>query len=409
MGLEGPHTIEGDVATAHVAPTRCGCLSRRSRRRTARRLANALERVRLLSSMSSLGFWGWDRASDAAWASRHARNILGLDASARLTRDTLIATIHPEDRAHIARAIRGTRSHGDSIEMEFRVVREGREMRWITSRARVYRDANGMILRVVGYVIDDSRRKRAEAESLKKQQQITHLTRVAMLGELSGALAHELQQPLTAILCNAQAGQLLAARAPTNVEELREIFTDIVSADRRAGQIIQHLRALLKRGERQAQRLMVAGLVRDVLSLTRVALSERNIQVHLQIEEGLPGVLGDPVELQQVLLNLLLNACDSMSDNAEDDRRIEIVAAFDAEQCVVRTSVLDCGKGIAADQLDRVFEAFFTTKASGLGLGLSLCKSIIVAHKGRLWVENRVERGAAFHFNLPVFTKEGEQ
>jgi C4-dicarboxylate-specific signal transduction histidine kinase len=378
---------------------------RRSRRRLEKLLAKAQERLALISSMTSLGFWRWNRATDEVWASKHARSILGFDASAPLTRDMLLMAIHPVDRASIVRTISATAHQTDRGEMELRVMGgQGRELRWITAKASAYRDANGMLLRVVGYVIDDSQRKRAEAESLKQQQQITHLTRVAMLGELSGALAHELQQPLTAILCNAQAAQLLAAKAHVNVEELREILIDIVSEDKHAGQIIQHLRSLLMRGELHLQRVELADLVRDVLRLARGTLVERNVQVDLTIDDGVSAVLGDRVELQQVLLNLILNACEAMSANAAGDRRIEIIVALDAEQGAVRTSVLDCGKGINREQLDHVFEPFLTTKKSGLGLGLAVCDSIIVAHQGRLWANNNPNRGAAFHFTLPLST-----
>jgi two-component system, LuxR family, sensor kinase FixL len=252
------------------------------------------------------------------------------------------------------------------------------------------------------YAIGDSRRKRAEAEPLKQQQQITHLTRVAILGELSGALAHELQQPLTAILSNAQAAQLFTAEPEFNVEQLRGILEDIVRDDERAGQIIARMRSLLMRGEIQIQRVEMGDLLRDVLVLAHSTLKERNVQVDSHIDESVSAVLGDSVELQQVLLNLILNACESMSANTAADRRIEIVVARDAEAGTVRTSVLDSGKGIEDNQLERIFDPFFTTKENGLGLGLAVCRSILVAHKGRLWATNRPDRGAAFHFTLPV-------
>jgi C4-dicarboxylate-specific signal transduction histidine kinase len=250
-------------------------------------------------------------------------------------------------------------------------------------------------------VIDDSHLKRAAADPLKPQH-ITHLTRVAILGELAGALAHELQQPLTAILSNAQAAQLLTAEPQFNVETLREILQDIVSDDKRAGQIIARMRSLLMRGEIQLQRVEIADLLSTVLALAQSTLDERNVQVHSHIEDGVPAVLGDSVELQQVLLNLILNACESMSANAAADRRIEIVIARDSEAGAVRTSVLDRGKGIEDGQLEHIFAPFFTTKASGLGLGLAVCRSILAAHNGRLWATNRPDSGAAFHFTLPV-------
>lgn len=404
------HMLEDRVASRSDAIARPFARApRRAGHSFERRLARARERLALLSSMRSLGFWRWNRATDEVRASKHARSILGLDVNAPLTRDTLLMAIHPMDRTSVVRAISATAHYADTGEMELRVVLQDGEIRWIRSKVRVYRDAHGTLLRVVGYAIEDSRRKQAEAESLKQQQQITHLTRVAMLGELSGALAHELQQPLTSILCNAQAAQLLTAKTQVNMQEVREILEDIVSADKRAGQIIQHLRSLFTRGELHVQRLEIADLVRDVLTLARGTLMERSVQVASRIEEGAPAVLGDRVELQQVLLNLILNACEAMGANAAGDRCIEIIVAPDSEQGAVRTSITDCGKGINREQLDHIFDPFFTTKKTGLGLGLAVCHSIIVAHKGRLWGTNNSDRGATFHLTLPVTTREEQQ
>jgi C4-dicarboxylate-specific signal transduction histidine kinase len=321
----------------------------------------------------------------------------------------LLMAIHPEDRAGVVRAIGATAHRGATGEMKIRVVGHDHAIRWITSNVRAYRDPHGMLSRVTGYVIDPARRKQAEAESLQQQQQITYLTRVAMLGELSGAFAHELQQPLTAILCNAQAAQLLTAKAEFNVEELRELLQDIVRDDKHAGQIIQHLRSLLMRGELPIQRIDIADVIRDVLTLVRGRLTERNVQVTLRMDEGVSRVLGNRVELQQVLLNLVLNASEAMNANAPGDRQIQVVIAVDAERSAVRTSIIDRGKGIDRDQLDHIFDPFFTTKENGLGLGLAVCRSIILAHKGRLWAANNSDRGAAFNFTLPVATGEGQQ
>ena len=225
------------------------------------------------------------------------------------------------------------------------------------------------------HLTDDPNLRRGDEETLKQQQRITHLTRVAILGELSGALAHELQQPLTAILSNAQAAQLLTAAPDFNVEELREILQDIVSDDKRAGQIITRMRSLLTRGEIQLQRVEIGDVLRDVLELAHGTLEGRRVQVDSDIEEGAPAVLGDIVELQQVFLNLILNACESMSAIPAPSRRIQIVVARDAAHGVVRTSVLDCGKGLEDNQLERIFDPFVTTKNSGLGLGLAALHS----------------------------------
>ena len=380
---------------------------RRRRARAEDLLAEAEERLAIISTMQGFGFWNWDAATDRIWASAHTRGVMGLGEGAALSRDTLVAAIHPADRAGVLQAIAAAAPRSDSsMAMEFRVVGRDREVRWISIKAQVFRDADGAISRVSGCVTENCQHNRATEELKKLQQKLTHLTRVALLGELSGALAHELQQPLTAILCNAQAAQLMTARVPLDMEELREILQEIVSDDQRAGQVIQSLRALLLRGETKFQRVDIGKVVGDVMTLARGALMERNVQVNLRIDEGVPAVHGDPIELQQVLLNLVLNACESLTDNPARDRRVEVVAGRDDEPGAVRISVLDCGRGIDTDHLERVFDPFFTTKESGLGLGLAICHSISVAHGGRLWATNRADRGAAFHFTLPVAIRE---
>jgi C4-dicarboxylate-specific signal transduction histidine kinase len=396
--LETKQTSEVDAVTRSIAS------GRRTRPRHLRNFARARERLALLGSMESLGFWTWNRATDVVWASKHARSVLGLPSRGSLTRDTLLAAIHPADCAAAVAAIGRTTCQTDTVEMELRVLSQEQPIRWVTAKASAYRNAKGLISRVVGYVIDDTPRKLAEAESLRQQRQIAHLSRVAMMGELSGALAHELQQPLTAILCNAQAGQLLAAQEQLNTEELREIFREIIRDDTHAGEVIHHLRSHLMRGEMQLECLDLREVVREVLTLTRGTLTKHQVQLDANIGAGIPALRAVRVEVQQLLLNLILNACESMSANAPEARRIQIVAVVDQNSGFVRTSVLDCGKGIGHDQLERIFEPFVTTKEGGLGLGLAVCRSIISAHKGRLWAMNRAESGAAFHFTLPIAT-----
>jgi two-component system, LuxR family, sensor kinase FixL len=386
-------------------------LAQRRRRLNAERVdAESRERLALISSMSGFGFWSWDAATDRVWASKHARSVLGVDGDAPLMGKTLLGALHPEDRTRVLYAIRETAHADDTMERELRLIGKGGETRWITAKARTYRELKGAanrgpVRRVTGYVVDDSQRKRTAAELQKLEQKLTHLSRVALLGELSGALAHELQQPLTAILCNVQAVQILLAKDPPRLEELREILQEIVSEDKHAGLIIQRLRALLMRKETHFQRMEIRDLFRDVLALARGTLMERNVQLTTRIDDVIPAVQGDRIELQQVLLNLIVNACESMSANPARDRRIEIVAALDAGHGAVLASVLDCGAGIDPNQLERVFEPFFTTKEQGLGLGLSICQSIIAAHGGRLWATNRSDRGTGVHFTLPILAE----
>lgn len=232
------------------------------------------------------------------------------------------------------------------------------------------------------------------------EQELAHLTRVAMMGQLSGSLAHELAQPLTAILSNAQAAQRFLAKDRVDLHEVRAALQDIVDDDKRAGEVIQRLRTLLRRGEIQVQSLDLQQLVRETLAVAHSDLMSRRVYVSCRFAEDLPAVRGDRVHIEQVLLNLILNAAEAMADNDPHDRRIDISVV--REIGVLRVSVADSGTGIARDQLERIFEAFYTTKRSGLGLGLAICRSIILAHGGRLWATSDGSHGSKFHFTLPV-------
>jgi len=246
------------------------------------------------------------------------------------------------------------------------------------------------------------RREMAELERTQRQQtELAHLSRVTMLGELSGSMAHELNQPLTAILSNAQAAQRFLARDPVDLDEVRDILTDIVEQDNRAGEVIQRLRLLLKKGEVQRRPLDLNEVVREVLQLLRSDLVNQGVTTDTALAPALPVVNADRVQLEQILLNLVMNACDAMSGNAPGDRRVLVQTELTLGHTVT-VSVSDSGAGIASGDLERVFEPFFTTKMQGLGLGLSVCRSIITAHGGKLWAAHNPDRGATFHFSLPV-------
>jgi len=246
------------------------------------------------------------------------------------------------------------------------------------------------------------RREMAELERTQRQQtELAHLSRVTMLGELSGSMAHELNQPLTAILSNAQAAQRFLARDPVDLDEVRDILTDIVEQDNRAGEVIQRLRLLLKKGEVQRRSLDLNEVVREVLQLLRSDLVNQGVTTDTALAPALPVVNADRVQLEQILLNLVMNACDAMSGNAPGDRRVLVQTELTLGHTVT-VSVSDSGAGIASGDLERVFEPFFTTKMQGLGLGLSVCRSIITAHGGKLWAAHNPDRGATFHFSLPV-------
>jgi signal transduction histidine kinase len=241
-------------------------------------------------------------------------------------------------------------------------------------------------------------RLRVEREALEQRRQLTHLSRVAMLSDLSGGIAHELNQPLTAILSNAQAAQAFLANKTAEPEMLSEILHDIILADRRAGDVIDRLRALFKRGETSFERLDANRLVSDVLSLAQGDLATRSIEVVLKLAPRLPEVRGDRVQLQQVLLNLIVNAAEAMTSSQRRDRVLSLSSV--ATSSGVHFCVVDRGPGFKVAP-EVIFQPFYTTKPQGLGLGLSISRSIVTAHGGGLRATNRRTGGTSFVVTLP--------
>ncbi|MFI3188413.1 hypothetical protein BCS42_04900 [Crenothrix sp. D3] len=249
--------------------------------------------------------------------------------------------------------------------------------------------------------ISMTKRKQAELDMQTQRNALTHLSRVTLLGELSGSLAHELNQPLAAILSNAQAAQRFLAQENINLDEVRDILQDIVDDDKRAADIIQRLRLILKKANLELRPLNINDVVLDVLKLVRRDLRHRSVIVNSDLSHNIPVVTGDKVLLQQVLLNLIMNACDAASI---EQRQIYIHTQWNGTEAQVAVS--DKGTGIASDDIERIFEPFFTTKPQGMGLGLAICRTIIHAHKGQLWATNNANIGTSFYFTLPAYSGE---
>ena len=370
--------------------------------RLARELELSDKRLNLAAASADFGLWEWDLSKDEIWVTPTRRAQLGFPVSGKITSDDLISRWHPDDRDKVRQALRNAIENGKDYDAEFRRVLADGSVRWVASRGRVQVNKQGEPIRLLGISMDITARKQAELEAARQRHDLAHLARVNALGELSSSLAHELTHPITAILSNAQAAQRILANGKGDLAEIRAIFDEIVSEDKRAGEVIHRLRRLLKKGEVQQRSLRINEVVEDALRLMRRDLLNQKVTVQTELAQNLPTVIGDPVQLQQVLVNLVVNACDAMTASKAPERRLLIRTEVANGGSAVTASISDRGGSIPEKQLEQLFEPFFTTKPKGLGLGLSVCRTIISAHRGKLWATNNPDRGATFYFSLPI-------
>jgi two-component system, LuxR family, sensor kinase FixL len=367
-----------------------------------RELEISEKRLNLAADSANLGMWEWDIARNEIWMTEKGRALLGFPPSEKLDFDRFRNLLHPEDREPVLQAVENSLRTGAEYRSEYRAVLPNGEIRWIVGRGHVEFTRDGKPVRMRGASVDITQRKEAELEAASQRNELAHLSRVTTLGELSGSIAHELSLPLSAILSNAQAAQRVLANSKADLAEVREILADIVSEDKRASEVIRRLRLWLKKGEVQQHPLRINKVVQDVLKLIHSDLINQNVTVETELAGNLPTVSGDPVQLQQVLLNLVVNACDAMAGCDTSQRRLVIRTRIENGGSVVVVSVTDQGIGIPEEKIEQIFEPFFSTKEKGMGIGLSVCRTIIAAHRGKLWAANNLDRGATFYFSLPV-------
>ena len=371
-------------------------------------LRESKEHIDLATKAAGLVVWTWDIPRDEVWLSSKDRALFGFSQGEKLTAERILSVVHPEDRQLVRQLSEDALRTGREIENQYRVLLPDGRVRWVTRLGRIEFDADGKPLRERGILMDISKGKHAELEAARQRHDLAHLARVTTLGELSSSLAHELTHPLASILSNAQAAQRFLDGDDVDLKEVSEILNDIVTEDERAGEVIHRLRSLLKKGEPQKYcDVNLNEVVQDVLKLVRNDLINQNVTAETDLAQNLPSIIGDRVQLQQVLLNLVLNACEAMADCASSERQLFIASKL--EKSAVQVSVTDRGGGIPEKKIEQVFERFFTTKKEGMGLGLSICRSIIDAHEGKIWATNNADCGATFYFSLPIDRQEGRQ
>lgn len=351
--------------------------------------------VDLAARAATLGFWRWDLKNNVLWATESARTLFGIPNEAPLSFERFMEFVHSEDRDLVRRAVERSVSSGADYEAEYRIVSADAPERWISARGRVDASSAGAPAIMRGVVIDVTDHKRAQQDVEHIRKELAHVSRISMMGELAGSLAHELNQPLAAILSNAQAARWLLGATPVDLAQMGEIVDDIIRDDKRAGEVIHRLRTMLQKRDHEVHEVLdLNDVAQDVARLLNSEAATRNVNVVLRLAPDLPPVRAGRVEMQQVLLNLMVNGMDAMRDVPAGARRLTVATGGAGDHVTV--TVADQGSGIPPAVLPDIFRPFFTTKEQGLGMGLAICRSLVEAYAGTLTAENQPGGGALF-------------
>jgi len=390
-----------------------GVLTERMRAQSAR---HAIERKRasdaflaseqqlaLAVDAARMGIFDWNvQTGEITWSHHHAALFGMTTEQFGGTYDAFRQCMHPDDRAGIIDKIERSLAGCEEFGHEYRVVWLDGSEHWIEGRGRVFNDDQGRPARMVGTIVDISVRKAAEESARAREAEMAHLSRVVTMGHMACGLAHELSQPLGAILNYATAClgfiETKMGAPPSALKAIREVLNEA----NRAAAIISHMRSFVRKQPPNRVPLDMNGLVRGSLRMVEFELQHRQVRPRLQLADNLPKVLGDAVQIEQVLINLLLNALEAVGDSISPANGLTVSAALHEQGQSVEVSIIDTGPGVSPENMGRLFEPFFTTKLKGLGMGLNICRSIIESQGGRLCAARNPERGMRFSFTVPV-------
>ncbi len=355
--------------------------------------------------LTRTGIWAWSVAARRSvyWSQENYR-LFAFDPEGGIPSDeAFYQRVHPEDRDRVRREVFLERpEEGSHFDVEFRLVLPDGAMKYVRSTGHPVRNASGDVLEYVGTSIDVTERKRAEEERERlrqAQEDLAHVNRVTTMGELTASLAHEVNQPITAAVTDANACLRWLARDDPDVEEARMSASRIVKAATRAADIISRIRLLFQKNTSQRELVDVNEVIREMIVLLRGEATRYSIAIRTELAADPLQVMGDRVQLQQVMMNLMINSTDAMKD--VDGTRELAITSQPADNEEILVSISDTGLGLPSQQADQIFKAFFTTKPHGTGMGLSISRSIVESHGGRLWAGRNSPRGASFHFTLP--------
>ena len=351
-----------------------------------------------------VGVWDWDLETNEIYFDPSLKATLGYeDHEIRSQLADWLKLVHPDDASAVMeRAQAHIDGRSPSYEVECRKVHRDGSVRWFLSRGSAVRRDDRPV-RIVGTDTDITERKKAEQALHAAQAELARVSRLTALGEFATSIAHEVRQPLTAILINAKTCLRWLAGGKPDLTEVQAALWDVVDASRRADEVIRRNRELFRHHAVQKAPLDINWIIREVTLLARTRLQVNHVALATSLAARLPAVSGDRVELQQVLLNLVANAIDAMEAVEPALRRIEIASSLGTEGMVV-VSVSDCGVGLDGVDVQQIFLGSYTTKADGTGVGLSISRSIVEAHGGKLWAAPNPGRGATFYFTIPVYS-----
>jgi len=348
--------------------------------------------------LSHTGSFGWKVATgEIVWSAETFR-IFQFDQTKKPTMELIFQRIHPEDAGFVKRAVETATQEAKDFQFEHRLLLPGGSVKYINVVAHAETDNAGR-LEFVGAVMDVTERKRAEDSLHDAQANLARIARLTTMGELTASIAHEVNQPLAAVVTNANACLRWLDRESPDLDEARDAIRRIIRDGNRGSEVIARIRAILNKEPKPKERLDLNEMVRETIALTRVYLQGASLQTDLS--PALPAVLADRVQLQQVLLNLMVNAIDAMKSVTERPRLLRLQTKS-IEGGGILVAVQDSGVGIDQKQMDQLFEVFYTTKPQGMGMGLAISRSIIDGHGGRLWAEANDGHGATFKFTLPI-------
>lgn len=371
-----------------------------ARKEAERALRESERRLALTQRVARVGTLEWDTVSGRITASDEACRIFGI-VCGEFANHELGRVIHPDDRSALQEAIDRTLIGGMRFCLEYRIVRPNGTERIILDQGEAVAVSNAAPATVIRTIQDVTESRQGERELQRLRGQLWHSDRISHVGVLTASIAHELNQPLAAVLLNAQAGLRFLAAGAADLEELRDILQDVVRDTKRAGAVMSGLRTMVRRQELERSRIDVGEALGEVIELLHSEFLTQQVEVEAQFDTHC-AVQADKTQIQQVTLNLVMNAIDAMRAQPATQRRRLHISLSRSGEGAVRVSVRDSGCGMPREKLSTVFDAFWTTKPQGMGLGLAVCRSIVEAHGGTIWAEANRDRGVTFIFELPV-------